>query len=123
MRLLGYGTLLSGEGNHRVLASSRLIGVRRTEPRYTLISLGPFPALLERGEASVSGEVYEVDDAVLASVDRLEGHPHFYRRTRVLLLGGEQVQGYVLAHPRKGTYPLIKGGDWREFRDAHRSGR
>jgi gamma-glutamylcyclotransferase (GGCT)/AIG2-like uncharacterized protein YtfP len=121
MRLFAYGTLLSGEGNHRVLGGSRLLGLRRTEPRYTLVSLGAFPALLVGGETSVAGEVFEVDDDTLAAVDRLEGHPHFYRRIRVRLLGGESVQGYVLARVRKGTYPMIKSGDWREFRCASKS--
>jgi gamma-glutamylcyclotransferase (GGCT)/AIG2-like uncharacterized protein YtfP len=120
MRLFVYGSLLSGECNHRVLGTSRLLGVRRTEPRYRLLSLGAFPALLSRGKTSVLGEVYEVDDATLAAVDRLEGHPHLYRRTSVVLLGGESVQGYVLARVRRGTYPLIKSGDWREFRCASR---
>jgi gamma-glutamylcyclotransferase (GGCT)/AIG2-like uncharacterized protein YtfP len=121
MRLFVYGTLLSGEGNHGRLGASGLLGMRRTEPHYTLLSLGAFPALVEGGATSVSGEVYEVDDTVLTAVDQLEGHPHFYRRTRLALLGGESVDGYVLARVRKGTYPLIKCGDWREFRCESKS--
>jgi gamma-glutamylcyclotransferase (GGCT)/AIG2-like uncharacterized protein YtfP len=121
MRLFVYGTLLSGEGNHGRLGPSRLLGVRRTEPRYTLVNLGAFPAMLNRGTTSVTGEVYEVDDAILAAVDRLEGHPGFYRRTGVRLLGGESVEGYVLAHPRAQSYPLIASGDWREYRCESRS--
>jgi gamma-glutamylcyclotransferase (GGCT)/AIG2-like uncharacterized protein YtfP len=121
MRLWVYGTLLSGEGNHRRLGASRLLGVHRTEPRYTLVSLGAFPALLEGGETSVLGEVYEVDGATLAGVDEFEGHPHFYRRSNVVLLGGESAHGYVLVRVRNGTYPLITSGDWREFRCASKS--
>jgi gamma-glutamylcyclotransferase (GGCT)/AIG2-like uncharacterized protein YtfP len=121
MKLFVYGTLLSGEGNHRRLSASRLLGAQRTEPRYTLISLGRFPALLEGGDTSVSGEVYEVDALTLAALDQLEGHPHFYRRTSLALLGGESVQGYVLARVLNATYPLIPGGDWREYRCASKS--
>ena len=41
MKVFVYGTLLSGEGNHRHLRGARMLAVRRTEPRYTLVSLGP----------------------------------------------------------------------------------
>jgi gamma-glutamylaminecyclotransferase len=121
VRLFVYGTLLSGEGNHRVLRGARLLGMRRTEPRYTLVSLGAFPALLQGGTSSIAGEVYEVDDATLAAVDRLEGHPHLYRRTAVSLLGGERVDGYVLARARRDRPPVIKSGDWRDYRCASKS--
>ena len=47
MKIFVYGTLLSGEGNHRQLRGARPLAVRRTEPRYTLVSLGPYPALLD----------------------------------------------------------------------------
>jgi len=119
MRLFVYGTLLSGEGNQGHLRGARRLGVRRTEPRYTLVSLGAYPALLEGGATSVTGEVYEVDDGVLAAVDRLEGHPHLYRRTRIQLLGGEQVDGYVLVKARREA-PVIASGDWREHEDRSR---
>jgi gamma-glutamylcyclotransferase (GGCT)/AIG2-like uncharacterized protein YtfP len=119
MRLFVYGTLLSGEGSHTRLGRSRMVAEEVcTEPRYTLISLGLFPAMLEGGKTSVWGEVYEVDDATLAAVDWFEGHPTVYRRTWVHLRGGESVQGYVLARRRAGSYPLITSGDWRDFRCA-----
>jgi gamma-glutamylcyclotransferase (GGCT)/AIG2-like uncharacterized protein YtfP len=121
VRLFVYGTLQSGEGNHRLLRAARLLGVRRTEARYTLVSLGAFPALLERGTTSVVGELYEVDDDTLAAVDRLEGHPHLYRRERVHLLGGEHVEGYLLARARGGRAPIIQDGDWRRYRCESKS--
>jgi gamma-glutamylcyclotransferase (GGCT)/AIG2-like uncharacterized protein YtfP len=121
MRLFVYGTLQSGEGNHRLLRTSRLLGVRRTDARYTLVSLGAFPALLEGGATSVVGELYEVDGDTLAAVDRLEGHPHLYRRERVQLLGGERAEGYLLAGGRRERTPVIRHGDWRRYRCESRS--
>ncbi|HEY1697927.1 MAG TPA: gamma-glutamylcyclotransferase family protein [Polyangiaceae bacterium] len=121
MRVFVYGTLLSGEGNHRQLRGARRLYVRRTEPRYTLVSLGRFPALLEDGTTSVVGEVYEVDDELLSQLDRFEGVPTLYRRERVQLLCGESVEGYVLARPRARRYPLIASGDWRDFQCVSRS--
>jgi gamma-glutamylcyclotransferase (GGCT)/AIG2-like uncharacterized protein YtfP len=120
-RLFTYGTLLSGEPNHGQLRGAWLLGPARTEPRYTLVSLGPYPALLEGGTTSVVGEVYEVDDELLAALDRFEGVPTLYRRTLVQLQGGEVSHGYVLARPAPSRYPVITSGDWREFRCASRS--
>jgi gamma-glutamylcyclotransferase (GGCT)/AIG2-like uncharacterized protein YtfP len=121
MKVFAYGTLMSGENNHRQLRGARLLAVRRTEPRYTLVSLGAYPALLDGGTTSITGEVYDVDDDLLRALDRFEGVPTLYRRERIHLLGGELVEGYVLARPRAKRYPLITSGDWREYRCASRS--
>jgi len=121
MRVFVYGTLLSGEGNHGQLRGARPLAVRRTEPRYTLVSLGPYPALLVGGTTSVTGEVYDVDDDLLRAIDRFEGVPSLYRRERIRLLGGESVHGYVLARPRAKSYEVIRSGDWREFQCASKS--
>ena len=121
MKVFVYGTLLSGEGNHRQLRGARMLAVRRTEPRYTLVSLGPYPALLAGGTTSVTGEVYDVDDDLLRALDRFESVPSLYRRERIRLLGGESVDGYVLARLRAKSYEVIASGDWREHRCASRS--
>jgi gamma-glutamylaminecyclotransferase len=113
MRLFVYGTLLSGEGNHRRLRGARLLGVVCTEPRYTLVSLGPYPALLEGGTTSVTGELYEVADRILPSLDRFEGHPDPYRRMAIRLLGEADADAYVLLPARGAHAEVIENGDWR----------
>jgi gamma-glutamylcyclotransferase (GGCT)/AIG2-like uncharacterized protein YtfP len=113
--------MLSGEPNHGQLHGARLLGPARTEPRYTLVSLGPYPALLEGGATSVAGEIYEVDDELLAALDRFEGVPTLYRRTLVQLVGGKSAHGYVLARAAPSRYPVIESGDWREYRCESRS--
>jgi gamma-glutamylcyclotransferase (GGCT)/AIG2-like uncharacterized protein YtfP len=111
-----YGTLLSGEPNHDRLRGARLVASVRTEPRYTLLSLGPYPALIEKGTTSVAGEVYEVDDDLLRALDRFEGVPGLYVRVPIHLLGGSVAHGYVLARARRKKHLPIPGGDWRQFR-------
>jgi gamma-glutamylcyclotransferase (GGCT)/AIG2-like uncharacterized protein YtfP len=81
-RVFVYGTLLAGEPNHRVLAGARLVANARTEPAFELRDLGPFPGLVSSGAHAVAGEVYEVDEATLAALDRLEGHRPRRRRRR-----------------------------------------
>jgi gamma-glutamylcyclotransferase (GGCT)/AIG2-like uncharacterized protein YtfP len=113
-RVLVYGSLMSGYGNHRFLATARFVGVAHTEPRFTLVSLGAFPALIVGGATSVRGEIYEVDDATLAALDRLEGVPTFYRRELVPLRDGARVFAYVLASSAERRHDVVESGDWRE---------
>ncbi|AKQ68193.1 hypothetical protein A176_005105 [Myxococcus hansupus] len=112
-RVFVYGTLLSGEPNHRLLRGARRIGSARTQPRFSLYDYGPFPALASRGKHAVEGEVYEVDTFILAALDRLEGHPHFYQRTSIALDGAGRVEAYLFPKARLTGRPTIKSGCWR----------
>ncbi|NVJ28594.1 gamma-glutamylcyclotransferase [Myxococcus sp. AM011] len=112
-RVFVYGTLLSGEPNHRLLCGARLVGLARTLPRFTLYDYGPFPALASRGKHAVEGEMYEVDALMLAALDRLEGHPRFYQRTSIALDGAGRVEAYLFPKGRLAGRPIIESGCWR----------
>lgn len=116
VRVFVYGTLLAGEPNHRLLAGAKLVGEARTEPAFELRDLGPFPALVHGGACAVSGEVYEVDAKALAALDRLEGHPRFYRRTCIALDDGTKVETYLLTPEQVEGRPVIASGNWRSRR-------
>lgn len=77
--------------------------------------LGAFPGIVP-GEAAIEGELYEVDAATLVRLDRLEGHPHFYRRTPIKLHDGSEVETYVLSLAHVSSRPVIASGDWRSYR-------
>lgn len=111
-----YGTLLTGEPNHRVLAGAQLVGHARTEPAFELHDLGPFPGLVGGGAHAVVGEVYEVDAPTLARLDALEGHPCFYRRTRIALEDGAKVETYLLTPEQVEGRRVIASGNWRSRR-------
>ena len=116
-----YGSLLSGENNHAVLAGSPKIADTQTWPAYALVDLGPYPALLEGGDTSVRGELYDVDTGTLAAVDAFEGHPVLYRRASVRLADGEHVAGYLLNEVDLAAgRPVIATGDWKKARDRRR---
>jgi gamma-glutamylaminecyclotransferase len=127
-RVFVYGSLMSGYGNHaRFLAGKP--GVQRIGPEaettfpFRMVSLGGFPGCLEddgRGGATrVKGEVYEVDNATLRDLDRLEGHPHFYRRREVSLVGRPPAWMYVLADGRGcERNPPVPDGDWRAYHET-----
>ena len=61
----------------------------------------------------MAGEVYSVDSPTLAALDRLEGHPRFYRRTPITLAGGRHALAYLQAPDQTHGRPRITSGDWR----------
>ena len=117
MWVFTYGTLMTGQPNHRLLVGARRIGTARTEPRYDLLDLGAFPGMAMGGATAVMGEVYEVDRPTLAALDRLEGHPRFYIRRRIRLESGEEVAAYIFPR-RPQDCPAIPSGDWRAVKGA-----
>jgi len=117
-RVFVYGSLLRGEPNHPVIERAELVGAATTPPRFTLHDLGAFPAMIEGGEHAIVGEVYEVDQATLTALDRLEGHPRFYRRTPIALADGSAAETYVLTRAQVVGRPVVSTGSWRAHRKA-----
>jgi gamma-glutamylaminecyclotransferase len=111
-RLFVYGTLRRGEENHHLLDAHVLLRTSRTEARFTLVSLGDFPAMIDGGETAVVGEVYEVDAITLAALDELEGHPDYYQRRPIRMDDGEEVLAYLLLPSLLRGQPPIPSGDW-----------
>lgn len=111
-----YGTLMQGEGNHGLLArgGAAYIGKAITEPAFTMIDLGSFPAIVDEGTTAIRGELYIVDKATLRALDRLEGHPSFYKRTTIRFPDGSYAACYVMPDEIIDTIPIIKSGDWRD---------
>ncbi len=108
-----YGTLLSGEGNHGLLARARRLGSATTHADYELFDVGGYPGMVVGGRTSIRGEVYGVDDVILSRLDTLEGHPDYYQRTTMQLADGRDVQAYVLPEDEARGCPRIPSGDWR----------
>lgn len=95
--VMTYGSLKAGFWNHRLIEGARFVGNFRTEPEYKIYCNGRFPYMIEVKEngVAVECEVYEVTPQQVANMDRLEGHPNWYRRKLVKLQGIEDVEGYV----------------------------
>jgi gamma-glutamylcyclotransferase (GGCT)/AIG2-like uncharacterized protein YtfP len=76
-----YGTLRQGFCNHHYLRRAVRLGSGRTRDGHALYLFGGIPYLVrdEPGEPVV-GELYRVTAGILAGLDRLEEHPHVYRR-------------------------------------------
>jgi gamma-glutamylaminecyclotransferase len=90
--LFAYGSLKAGFPNAHVNAGIRLAGDYTTRDRLPLYLVGEVQLpclLLEPGQGlQVVGQLFRVDDAALAAMDRLErvGQPGGYRRVRIEVL-------------------------------------
>ncbi len=85
-----YGTLRRGEPNSRLLNSSKYITKTQTVD-YCLMSGNGIPFVCKKPDdykgncaAPVVGEVFKVTRRVLNALDRLEGHPTWYCREKVM---------------------------------------
>jgi gamma-glutamylaminecyclotransferase len=80
-----YGTLKKGYSNyHHYLSASKFIAKGKTKDKYPLIIRG-LPYLIEqKGKGhNVEVDIFKVSGGVLAHLDRLEGHPDWYRRKQI----------------------------------------
>jgi gamma-glutamylcyclotransferase (GGCT)/AIG2-like uncharacterized protein YtfP len=124
MLLFVYGTLRRGGSHHAELRDARFAGRARTQSRYDLVDLGGYPALLEGGTSAVSGELYEVDDALLVELDRFEEVPALYERKQVALdmrslrrKKRTDVEAYLMRRERAEHAPRIASGTWDQPSD------
>lgn len=120
-----YGSLRRAHHNHHFLAGAISHGEATFGPG-RMFSLGSYPAAVSvrTGGYPIVIEVYEVDGPTLARLDRLEGHPSFYRREQVVASlkdGGEELVCWVYLMPPSHlrryegdptSYAEVVGGDW-----------
>ncbi len=112
-----YGTLKKGHGNHDfLLQGSKFIGEFTTKEKYNMKD-GGFPYVCRKGETMfpIRGEVYEVNDDTLQSLDWLEGIPSHYQRMPVEIDGLEGVEMYSIEQAEgREDCPIVDGAfQWR----------
>ncbi len=121
-----YGTLMTGESAHPLLACS----LESVEPASlapaALLSLGAYPMLVD-GAGTVRGELCRISPGayaeMLTRLDRYEG-PQYARELRTVHVAGDDdaVEAWVYVGretPRSATpWP---SGDWRNRPQAHTS--
>lgn len=108
-----YGTLKRGYGNHVLINKSNILSLKAKAPGINLYSSGSIP-FAARGNGTAIGELYEVDSIVLEKLDKLEGHPVFYKREKTKVqLDSDVVEAWIYLCEKyaKQNY-LIQSGEW-----------
>lgn len=112
-----YGTLRSDDPSGKCHLMRQYGGMpyRKATVKGTLLDLGAYPAMLERGDGTVTGEVWSVPEAALPGLDRYEGY--CYKRI-VVSADHEEAYAYVLDEDEidGGQFWKIPGGDWIAYR-------
>lgn len=101
MKLFVYGTLKKGYNNHHYLDTAKYLGQYYCDNTYALVQSG-LPFLVKRKGMGAIGELYEVDLETIKAIDKLEGHPFFYRRTNIFvksMVDDKEIEVYTYIHP------------------------
>ena len=120
VKLVVYGTLMTGEGNHRLCANARSITPCTIVG--TLYDTGRgFPAFEQVGDTVVHAELIEIPFEDWPNVDRLEGYPRLYDRKLIqaTLADGSTDNGWVyIMNSLPAAAKVILSGDWKKRKDA-----
>ena len=118
VKLIVYGTLMSGERNHRFCRNA--VSITPCTITGTLYDTGyGFPAFILEGDGVVKAELIEIPLADWADVDRLEGYPRLYDRQLLqatLADGGEATGWMYIMTELPEQAKVIESGDWKEYR-------
>lgn len=107
-----YGTLRSGNSDHRHLRNAKLLGRGRTKEQFALY-LGVTPYVVESEKISwIVGEAYEVDSRTLRRLDLLQQCPswRFREWVDVVLDDGRELQA-MMYFAREKKRQLVLSGD------------
>jgi gamma-glutamylcyclotransferase (GGCT)/AIG2-like uncharacterized protein YtfP len=118
VKLIVYGTLMSGERNHRFCRNA--VSITPCTVTGTLYDTGyGFPAFVPEGDGVVNAELIEIPIADWAAVDRLEGYPRLYDRQLLqatLTDGGEATGWIYIMNTLPPMAKVIESGSWKEYR-------
>jgi gamma-glutamylcyclotransferase (GGCT)/AIG2-like uncharacterized protein YtfP len=136
MHLFVYGSLRQGFPNHFFLAESKYIGEFTTAHKYVMIGQKSkaFPFVVYShpsfDSTVIHGELYDIDENVLKSIDALEGHPEFYRRRMIIVTDGTIsyiAQMYILENKgiidgiienmgeTDSRFEVVESGNWSSY--------
>ena len=105
-----YGTLMNGEMNHHFLEDSKCLGKAAVDG-YEMYNVGWYPAIIP-GESRILGELYEVPQEDMDSIDMLEGEGSLYIRKCEETFNKSITYIYEYAQDVTG---LEKIDSWKEY--------
>lgn len=114
-----YGTLRKGASNAFRMEGARLIGPGVVKGRIYVIEW--FPAFVRKGgDGWVTGELWEVDGALLEALDRYEGEEYLRTEIEVRPENGEPRYGFPRYEEWQGEWRKAWIWEWRGEVDPER---
>ena len=118
VRIIAYGTLMTGERNHGFCRNA--VNIQPCTIRGTLYDTGwGFPAFEPGETGTVRAELIEIPVAGWSAIDELEGYPDLYDRRLIPAATeeGETVTAWVyVMDVLPARAEIIPGGDWKAHR-------
>lgn len=112
-QVMVYGTLRKGYPLHHYMKLAVPKGKVWLKD-YAMINLGAFPAIFKEPKCMVYGEVYEIDERILETLDSVESEGYLYHRELVNLPLFGLTWVYTQNRPKEGSkVTWIKDGYWR----------
>jgi|688.fasta_scaffold80279_2 gamma-glutamylaminecyclotransferase len=118
-----YQNYLNNEGAKHLGSATTKSELRMFASGIPYVSEGKFLTEEEKQifkPVNIKGDLFEVDDKTLMNLDRLEGHPNFYKRTPlVVMMDNQEINAEIYMHevsrPERlsylddGSYHTYKG--------------
>ena len=118
VKLIVYGTLMSGERNHHFCQNA--VSLTPCTITGTLYDTGyGFPVFVPEGDGVVNAELIEIPLADWADIDCLEGYPRLYDRqlSQATLADGGKTTGWIyIMNTLPPMAKVIESGSWKEYR-------
>lgn len=112
-----YGTLRKGYGNSRLVdkPDTKHIGTGITVEKYQMTASG-IPFVNKTPDVNITVDLWEIDkERDLPSVDRLEGHPSFYKRELIDVKINDTIYKAWLYFCDKGYGNIVESGDFNIY--------
>ena len=122
-KVVVYGTLRKGYGNHHLLETSSFLGNCLTKDKYSMFASG-IPFVNKKiNKTQIVGEVYEVTEPVLRRLDMLEGYSpedhenSWYKREEIPVVMEDQSETNAFIYFNNvETGTEVESGDYTVYR-------
>lgn len=115
--LAAYGTIKQGFSNNGVLRykGNSFIGQGVTKEKYAMYRRG-IPFVIKEPRTQIVVDVFEVAPQNIGIVDRLEGHPDWYKRELIpVLIDGKELDCwlYFMTNENVKNYQFVSTGNYQ----------
>lgn len=111
MKFFTYGTLKKGQCRAYLLDKQKFLGNVVTQPAYTLYNMGSYPGIQEGGATAVKGELWDIEEKLLITLDRVEGVDWgLFKRINIVMSDGQVALAYAYCCDPKHLTPC--GDEW-----------